>query len=239
MLFLERYADLHHAASDRDWTQAFFAHANRLGFANCLYATIPHVKAPLASIWVRSSFPEVWLERYFGRGYAAADFKVTHCMTCIQPFLWVPDAFVGAEQRRIYEEGCEFGLRAGISLPVLGPGGVYGQLCLSNDVEPDSHFRRYVEERLPEILVLRETLMYTSRQFAYPSGQPLEQELTVRELQCLRLAATGKNSRQIGLMLGCTAATINFHLANARKKLGAPTRQAAVVKAVQSGKVIF
>lgn len=238
MLFLDRYADLHRASDDACWTQAFFAHAHGLGFQRCLFATIPNIKAPMAQVWVRSSFPEPWLERYFGRGYAAADFKVTRCMSSFSPFMWEPGAFVGPEQRRIYQEGCAFGLRAGVSLPVHGPGGMYGQLCLSNDVEPGPDFRRHVELRVPEILVLRDTLMHTCQPFAYPGCDGMATSLTDRELQCLRWAARGKSSKQVGTLLGCTEATVNFHLGNARRKLRAPTRQAAVVMAIQSGQLV-
>jgi DNA-binding response OmpR family regulator len=55
--------------------------------------------------------------------------------------------------------------------------------------------------------------------------------LNDREAEILTWAARGKTSAQIAVMLGLAKRTIDFHLDNARAKLGARTRTEAVVKA--------
>ena len=55
--------------------------------------------------------------------------------------------------------------------------------------------------------------------------------LNDREAEILTWAARGKTSAQIAPMLGLSKRTIDFHLDNARVKLGARTRTEAVVKA--------
>jgi len=57
--------------------------------------------------------------------------------------------------------------------------------------------------------------------------------LTSQELACLRLAARGQSSIDIGLKLGIKARTVNFHFSNIFKKLGALNRQEATAKAAQ------
>lgn len=59
--------------------------------------------------------------------------------------------------------------------------------------------------------------------------------LTDRELTCLRWAAVGKTSWEVGVILGLTERTINFHVNNACQKLGVHGRQAAITAAFQSG----
>ncbi|RTZ45763.1 LuxR family transcriptional regulator [Candidimonas sp. SYP-B2681] len=59
--------------------------------------------------------------------------------------------------------------------------------------------------------------------------------LTSRELACLRWAAFGKTSWEMGVILGLTERTINFHIHNACRKLGVHGRQAAITAALQSG----
>jgi DNA-binding response OmpR family regulator len=56
-------------------------------------------------------------------------------------------------------------------------------------------------------------------------------QLNDREAEILTWAARGKTSAQIAEMLGLSKRTIDFHLDNAREKLGARTRTEAVVKA--------
>jgi DNA-binding response OmpR family regulator len=56
-------------------------------------------------------------------------------------------------------------------------------------------------------------------------------QLNNREAEILTWAARGKTSAQIAEILGLAKRTIDFHLDNAREKLGARTRTEAVVKA--------
>jgi DNA-binding NarL/FixJ family response regulator len=60
---------------------------------------------------------------------------------------------------------------------------------------------------------------------------PTLADLTDREIETLTLAARGSTSAQIAKVLRLTKRTIDFHLDNARVKLGARTRTEAVVKA--------
>jgi DNA-binding NarL/FixJ family response regulator len=61
--------------------------------------------------------------------------------------------------------------------------------------------------------------------------------LKEREIETLTLVARGKTSGQIAQTLGLTKRTIDFHLDNARMKLGAATRTEAAIKAA-IGKLI-
>ncbi|RXN84628.1 hypothetical protein C7R54_25025 [Achromobacter aloeverae] len=59
--------------------------------------------------------------------------------------------------------------------------------------------------------------------------------LSPREHACLHWAALGKSSREIGLVLGISERTVNFHLQNACRKLVARNRRAAVAAALSLG----
>lgn len=59
--------------------------------------------------------------------------------------------------------------------------------------------------------------------------------LTKRELACLHWAAVGKTSWEMGMILGITERTINFHIHNACQKLAVHSRQAAITAALQAG----
>ncbi|NYT63308.1 helix-turn-helix domain-containing protein [Alcaligenaceae bacterium] len=59
--------------------------------------------------------------------------------------------------------------------------------------------------------------------------------LTTRELTCLQWASIGKTSWEMGVILGLTERTINFHVHNACRKLGVHGRQAAITAAFQLG----
>jgi DNA-binding response OmpR family regulator len=60
-------------------------------------------------------------------------------------------------------------------------------------------------------------------------------ELNDREVECLTWAARGKTSAEVAQILGLTKRTVDFHIDNARTKLGAATRIEAVGKAAAGG----
>jgi DNA-binding response OmpR family regulator len=66
---------------------------------------------------------------------------------------------------------------------------------------------------------------------------PKRIDLNDREVETLTWVARGKTSAEIAQILGLTKRTIDFHLDNARAKLGAATRTEAVIKAA-TGRLI-
>jgi DNA-binding response OmpR family regulator len=69
------------------------------------------------------------------------------------------------------------------------------------------------------------------RRVARDAVWPRHIELAGREVETLTWAARGKTFAEIGEILGLSRRTVEFHLDNARKKLGVPTRTQALVKA--------
>jgi len=66
---------------------------------------------------------------------------------------------------------------------------------------------------------------------------PKRSTLNDREIETLTWVARGKTSAQIAKIIGLSKRTVDFHLDNAREKLGAATRTQAAIKAAV-GKLI-
>jgi DNA-binding CsgD family transcriptional regulator len=64
---------------------------------------------------------------------------------------------------------------------------------------------------------------------------PKEMHLTVKELECLRWCKEGKTNWEIGEIMSTSEKTIEFHLSNAIRKLGACNRITAVVIGIKCG----
>ena len=60
-------------------------------------------------------------------------------------------------------------------------------------------------------------------------------DLSDREVEALTWVARGKTSAEIAQILGLSKRTVDFHIDNAREKLGAATRTQAVMKAADGG----
>jgi DNA-binding CsgD family transcriptional regulator len=59
--------------------------------------------------------------------------------------------------------------------------------------------------------------------------------MTARESEVLAWVAAGKSDWAIGRILNISDKTVNFHVENAKRKLGAVTRLQAVVLAMRNG----
>lgn len=70
-----------------------------------------------------------------------------------------------------------------------------------------------------------------------PRNATVLQNLTRREVQCLRWAAAGKTDGEIGTILGLSVSTVRFHLRNAAGKLGATGRAQSIQLAAGLGYV--
>ena len=81
--------------------------------------------------------------------------------------------------------------------------------------------------------ILRARLARVARDEVWPR----EVDLSQRELDVLTWSARGKTSDEIAGILDLSKRTVDFHMDNARAKLGVATRIQAVVKAI-SGKLI-
>jgi DNA-binding response OmpR family regulator len=69
------------------------------------------------------------------------------------------------------------------------------------------------------------------RRVARSAVWPRQIALGERERETLTWAARGKTFAEIGEILGLSRRTVEFHLDNARRKLGVPTRTQALIKA--------
>jgi len=65
--------------------------------------------------------------------------------------------------------------------------------------------------------------------------QDLQEHLTEREIQVLKLAARGMTNREIANDLSISARTVQVHLSNVFGKLGVGSRTEAVLRAVREG----
>lgn len=64
-------------------------------------------------------------------------------------------------------------------------------------------------------------------------------KLSSREIEVLTWVASGKSSSVIAALLGISARTVNFHVENAVRKLGAANRSQAAVVAAQQGVIVI
>ena len=235
-----RLDELMHSDTASSWGGALFSLGRHYGFEKVLFAMSGSRHSRLEHAFFQTNHPRKWRERYEAERFAYVDPTVSHCLLSTLPLVWQADTFRSPAQRAVYEEGCAYGLHAGVSLPIHGPNGEFGMLSFACNPEaqqagftPD--FAREVAALLPELALLRDYAFASGLRFCPAVTQESAPRLTPRELEVLNWVMAGKSSWEISKITGCSEATVNFHMGNIRQKFNVNTRQQAVVRAISLG----
>ncbi len=129
-----------------------------------------------------------------------------------------------------------YGMQDGIIFPLKGRLNCFAMAGIHGDISKCSSSDLMVLEMLCIALYRRATTLYPLPELEYPAQGV---RLTKRERQCLIWVARGKTSLDIAQILMITERTVQYHIENARTKLGAESRLQAVILAAKSLEIIL
>jgi DNA-binding CsgD family transcriptional regulator len=199
------------------------------GYQNAIFAKARDRR--LVSIaWAQ--FPRGYLDIYREREWDKIDPIVQHVHAARRPFRWddlCARIDLTKEQQKFLRDCRELGVHSGVTVPLHGPGTEVDMISLSLRNEQPTH-----RDRLPQIYAISAQYWLRFGQLNDAPAKPMP-HLTARELECLRWCKEGKTNWEIGEIISTSEKTVEFHLSNAIKKLGACNRITAVVMAIQSG----
>lgn len=202
-------------------TAAFYA-AN--GFDKLI-----HIDTGPGHFALQTTLADTWVARYQDRGYAEIDPFLTHCCATFRPIstgIAYADMHQGlsSAQKNLIDEASTFGINAGFSstIRLKGKRGIAGWNIGS------SLSRREVDSlRSHSEAALRLAAQHVHDALARTHFKT-SALLAPREVQCLRLLAQGYRTKDIARTLDLSAAAVELYLRNARRKLGASTREQAI-----------
>lgn len=183
---------------------------------------------------IAMNYPDDWVARYFERRYQEIDPIVLLAPSRAAPMAW-STLLIGDDlspkQKKMFSESREAGLQNGLSIPVHGPLGESYVVSLANDTAEcdNGHCLGPLQ-----VLAIQFQLAYSQVARQHPEIQA-GFHLTERERECLAWTARGKSAWAIGMILGVSEHTVNFHLKSAMRKMGTTNRVTAVVSAIKSG----
>lgn len=180
--------------------------------------------------WMR--FPAGYAESYVSNQWDQIDPVVQFVHSARRPFAWneaCGRAKLSQRERTFLADCRDMGVHSGITIPLHGPGTDVDLISIS--LRDEKHPR---PDRLAVIYGL--TFQYRLRLSEINDERRLPgQELTAKEVECLRWCKEGKTNWEIGEILSISEKTVEFHLSNTIRKLGVSNRITAVVKGIQSG----
>lgn len=238
MVRLEQLQTLLDAGNEQEWSAALLALTANCGFDHSLFGILPSRQVAFESAFVAGDYPQAWRAAYDEQKMHQIDPVVTHCLRSNLPIVWRQSTFQGRAQHELYEQASAYGLRSGIGLPAHGSGGQIGLLSIVVS-DPRRLARASEPDMIATLSLLRDYALESSLRFLPPpagaAAEAADVSLTARELECLQWAMQGKSSWEIAQILRRSEATVNFHVANAKKKFKVQTRQQAVIKAIKLG----
>jgi DNA-binding CsgD family transcriptional regulator len=213
---------------------------NIYGFDGFIYAVRIPSSFVNPHVFVLSGYPDNWREHYEENGYANIDPTVRYCALNSLPLIWdriAPLEKIDDTVRNFMDMSRLFGLRKGVSIPVVGLQGERAMVSFYSE-KADIATSIRIETMLPTLhhiaYHLHEAIRRVVNTFEIYSARI---HLTARERECLLWTAEGKTSWETSIILGISERTVIFHLQNAGEKLQVSNRMQAVARAISLGLV--
>ncbi|KWV60479.1 hypothetical protein AS156_29310 [Bradyrhizobium macuxiense] len=204
------------AVADQGYENAVFARTN-----NRRLVSVP---------W--SVFPPGYLDTYRAEGWDRIDPVVQKVHSIRGPFKWCETCPTGGftrQQKSFFESCRELGVHSGITIPIRGAGQEVDLISLSLRVRGDAPSDGMAHIYMVSLQYWLTHCELTDRREEKPV------QLTSQEVECLRWCKEGKTNWEIGEILKISEKTVEFHLSNGMRKLGAGNRITAVIMAIKSG----
>ena len=229
---LQRLLDLSQAADGDSFQRQLIDLANEMefGLVSALVVTdMPNAPAQVVRL---GNTPSAYLAAYKDSDSFSRDPVMQRLKTLSVPVIYDQNLYVREAAADLWEEQAQFGYRSGISVALHLPGQRHFVLGLDRETAlPKS------EAKLMRMLGDLQLLVVHAQETALRLyGKPLtDVALSPKEQLILRMTMQGKSAKVIGAEIHSAEATINFHLQNARVKLGVTSKHQAVLKAQSLG----
>jgi DNA-binding CsgD family transcriptional regulator len=220
---------------DTTWKEIrkFAAHQGiaRIG---CVYASLRPGK-PMSKPFVRGTLSPAIGKRWVTDGLYLSDPIVARALSSPRPFFWGAEYLasqrVADDIRAFYDGVRDDGAGSLFVIPMrCDPNRGLGLGLLGSDMRRDQ-FDAFLAEKA---IVLAMAVLYADQRMVTLSRAENAPgaSLAPREAQCLELLTSGLKNEVIAQHMGISIHTVQLHLASAKKKLGAVTREQALAKAL-------
>ena len=133
LLVMDELLQLSEMERFEDWLAHLKILTRKLGYSNFLIGLKPAPTDANQQVLIYSDYPDAWRTRYDAESYAAVDPVVQHCLNANRPLLWDRENYCRPSESEFFEEAAAHGLEQGLALPLHGPRGEAGMLCLKPD----------------------------------------------------------------------------------------------------------
>jgi DNA-binding CsgD family transcriptional regulator len=229
---LQRLLDLSQAADGDSFQRQLIELANEMEFGLVTGLVVTEMPGAAPQVVRLGNTPTAFLDSFKDADDSARDPVFQRLKTLSVPVIYDQSLYVRESAADLWEEQASFGYRTGISVALHLPGHRHFLLGLDRErALPKSEVKlmRMLGDLQLLVVHAQETAL---RLFGKPQT---DVTLSPKEQLILRMTMQGKSAKVIGAEIHSAEATINFHLQNARVKLGVTSKHQAVLKAQSLG----
>lgn len=205
---------------------------DRLNVDHLVYHSSKLGTSPSVDPYIRLTYPAGWIKRYLQMGYIDIDPVIREGFLRTLPFDWSELNIQGPAEIAFLTDALAHGVGPrGLSIPVQSKHGHRALFSISFARSQDE-WADFVKTNLPALIQIANRVHRRVICEVFGEDRP---HLTVRELECLRWIARGKDTSEIAIILNISAHTARDYLKSARFKLDSVTSAQALSKAVKLG----
>jgi LuxR family transcriptional regulator len=228
VIFEQTLQNMVHCSSEQELFNLLFIAVSALEFDYYAYGVriASPITKPIFSL--KNNYTSQWQLRYNDKNYIAIDPTVKHGLTSSRSIIWGNELI--QENDEFWEEASFYGLKSGwAQSATLNPSSI-GMLTVAQE---NKEYKSILSKQ-PLLVWLNNTFKSVYTEIVLPNAlKETYLALTSRETEILKWCADGKTSDEIAIILNLTKRTIDFHTANAIKKLNVTNKTAAAVRALQ------
>lgn len=185
---------------------------------------LPRAGERIEDVCMAWEVPPEWRALYSGENFFQRDPVVRQSGHTVLPFDWKTapyDPETEPQMAEVMERARDFKVDKGIVVPIPSPRGMIGGVWMAGP---------YFVDREAHMPVLHSLALHVFHRLELLVGRRLNgnTHLTDREREVLAWASEGKTAWEIGCILNLSRRTVEWHLRQAYKKLGATNRLQAL-----------
>jgi DNA-binding CsgD family transcriptional regulator len=214
------------------------------GFDSFMYGVaVSPVPDHDSCIYIFTTMPMEWVIRYDQMAYVEVDPRVAEAWDRTVPLVWDQ---VSARGRSVatdafLDDAKAHGIASGVGLPLHDETGTRILVAFNSSVAILTKERRQrIANDLGEMVIFANYFHEIFMKGVVARGIPTKvtgMRLSLRERECLQLAAGGLTTDAIAKRLGIASRTAQFHFDSIRSKLGAANRHEAIARAIRQGQI--
>ncbi|MFJ7283925.1 autoinducer binding domain-containing protein [Pseudomonas sp. NPDC099000] len=202
-----------------------------LGFKFCAFSITSHLRGPHFERVNLNNYPSEWNVKYAQSHFSDEDPILAHCNRSTLPILWEEKIY--SKTPGLWQAQKKLGLQHGWSQSLHDENGLCSMLSLARSNDPISPYEWY-EKLGYTIFISHQLHSLVAKKLPVRVKDDCSPQLSAREIEVLKLSADGKTACEIGMILGRTERTVNFHVHSAIQKLGVNNKIAAVIAAAKA-----